>query len=317
MAKLISLDKVFKIKPCLRQEFTNMDKSAQEIAFVTRGKLNNGVVGYVKRIDNVEPHPENTISVSCGGCVMASFLQPQKYYISQEVRCLQPIWKLTESQLLYYCMCLENNKYRYNFGRQAGRSLGKLKIPHPDHLPAYVKDAVDKVKKSFAKLLNVKTTFDVRKWKAFVLKDLFTISGTQGITFDKIFTTGKGSYPYVTSQKTNNGVGGFFNFKTEKGNVLIIDSSVTGYCSYQSKDFSTGGHVQKLQPKFSLNKDLAVFLTTILNMEQYRFSYGRKASQERLINLQIKLPTTSHGKPDWRFIENYMKELVLNVRFSN
>ncbi len=38
---------------------------------------------------------------------------------------------------------------------------------------------------------------------------------------------GEGRFPYVTTQATNNGVEGFYDYYTENGNVLTVDSAVT------------------------------------------------------------------------------------------
>ena len=51
-----------------------------------------------------------------------------------------------------------------------------------------------------------------------------------------------------------------------------------------------------------------MFLVTILNLEQYRYNYGRKASQTRLKEIAIQLPS-SDNKPDFEFMENYIKSI--------
>jgi len=81
-----------------------------------------------------------------------------------------------------------------------------------------------------------------------------------------------------------------------------------GYCSYQSLPFSASDHVEKLIPKFKMNKYIALFLVTILNLEQYRYNYGRKCSQERMKKISIKLPS-KNGNPDFEYMENYVKSL--------
>jgi hypothetical protein len=60
---------------------------------------------------------------------------------------------------------------------------------------------------------------------------------------------------------------------------------------------------------YSMNKYIALFLTTIINREQYKYSYGRKCSQVKLKRSRIKLPVTPEGTPDWQFMENYIKSL--------
>ncbi len=145
-------------------------------------------------------------------------------------------------------------------------------------------------------------------WKYYQLSDLFKIGGSKTTPLSKLRGYGEGVYPYVTTQATNNGVAGFYNYFTETGNTLTVDRAVLGYCSYQSLNFSASDHVEKLTPKFSMNQYVAIFLITIMNLEQYRYGYGRKTSQGRLRKTRIKLPSKG-ANPDWQFIEDYIKSL--------
>lgn len=56
-----------------------------------------------------------------------------------------------------------------------------------------------------------------------------------------------------------------------------------------------------------MNAYIALFLVTILNIEQYRYNYGRKCSQTRLKASKIKLPVTERGIPDHTYMEKYIK----------
>lgn len=151
---------------------------------------------------------------------------------------------------------------------------------------------------------------NIVNWKKFKIEDLFIVSGTKTTPKLDIFINGHGNYPYVTTQSTNNGVEGFYNYFTEFGEVLVVDSAVVGYCSYQESNFSASDHVEKLELKnCKLNKYIALFLVTIMNQENYRYSYGRKFSQVRIKDTTIKLPVDKNGLPDWEFMENYIKSL--------
>ena len=150
---------------------------------------------------------------------------------------------------------------------------------------------------------------DTSSWQKFIVKDLFAVSGTKTTSQNELEEYGTGKYPYVTTQATNNGASKFYNYYTEKGNVLTIDSAVTGYCSYQPLPFSASDHVEKLTPLFELNKHIGLFLTVIFNMEQYKYSYGRKFNQKKIKQTTIKLPVTNHGSPDWLYMEQYIKSL--------
>jgi len=151
--------------------------------------------------------------------------------------------------------------------------------------------------------------FSVHVWKQFSINDLFEVAGTKTTPKRQLEDIGKGKYPYITTQSTNNGVEGFYNFYTEEGNVLVIDSAVAGFCSYQGESFSASDHVEKLLPKFKLNKFVGLFLQTIINLEQFRYSYGRKFNQIKIRSTKIKLPVNEKGEPDWLFMENFIKTL--------
>lgn len=155
---------------------------------------------------------------------------------------------------------------------------------------------------------------NVQEWKEFKISNYFDVKGSTTTKLDTLIDTyGNGIYPYVTTQSTNNGVAGYYNCYTEEGNVLVADSAVAGYVSYQQYKFSASDHVEKLVPKFHFNRYIAMFLVTILNCENYRYSYGRKFNQDNIRNTTIKLPakliSPSNYVPDWQFMEDYIKSL--------
>ncbi len=154
-------------------------------------------------------------------------------------------------------------------------------------------------------------TLDIEKWQWFQLDDprLFKIKGSKTTPVEDLELCGEGDYPYVTTQATNNGVKGYYDYYTDEGGCLTIDSAVKGYCSWHEDEFSASDHVEKLIPQFSCNNYIAMFLATIINQEQYRYNYGLKCNQTRIKKMKIKLPVDSSGNPDWQFMEDYIKSL--------
>ncbi len=198
------------------------------------------------------------------------------------------------------------NAYRYSYGRQANKTLKNINLPPlPDWLKKYKID----YSPINTQIKHKELPFDTTSWQSFKLSDLFDISGTKTTKLDELESYGSGKYPYVTTQATNNGVAGFYNYFTEKGNVLVIDSAVAGFCSYQAFNFSASDHVEKLTPKFRLNSYIGAYLATIINKERYRYSYGRKFNQTKIRNTVIKLPVDKNGNPDWDYMEKYIKYL--------
>ncbi|MGI9256989.1 MAG: restriction endonuclease subunit S, partial [Salinispira sp.] len=157
---------------------------------------------------------------------------------------------------------------------------------------------------------------NVHKWQYFSLKDLFEIKGSKSFTKKEITEYGEGKYPYVVTSSENNGVHGFYDCATEKGNVLTIDSATVGSCFYQPVHFSASDHVEKLIPKFNMNVYNALFLQTIINLEKPRYGYGRKFAQMRIKKTHIRLPKNEDGNPNWEFMENYIKCLPYSGNFQ-
>ncbi len=155
---------------------------------------------------------------------------------------------------------------------------------------------------------NKNIILNIQNWEYFELERLFTITGSKTTPLLELEEYGAGVFSYVTTQATNNGVEGFYDFSTEKGNVLTVDSAVLGYCSYQELGFSSSDHVEKLIPKFEMNEYIAMFLVSIMNLEKYRYNYGRKCSQKRMKGISIKLPS-KNNEPDFEFMEEYIKTL--------
>lgn len=175
-----------------------------------------------------------------------------------------------------------------------------------------------------------KLELDFSNWKPITLgwneetqRGLFEVKGSKTTAkgvLDKKNVSGDRKYPYATTQATNNGIRGWYDIYTDDGNILTIDSAVTGYCAYQPRNFTASDHVEKLLPKFDLNVFRAMFLNTLINMEQKKISYGRKFNQGRIKETVIKLPFNEEGV-DWEFIENYIRGLpyskYLEVKHDN
>jgi len=288
-------------------ELINMEIDRQsEINFIARTGENNGVTGRIKKIDTVTPFPAGLLTVALGGSVLSSFVQNKPFYTGFHVMVLEPKHKMRLEEKLFYCHCIKMNAYRYRFGRQANKTLKNIELPKlPDWLKYFTINYSPITTKITRRDFPVKTA----TWKKFKLEDLFDVFGTKTTKISVLEIYGQGEYPYITTQSSNNAVAGYYNFYTEKGNVLVIDSAVTGFCSYQKRNFSASDHVEKLAPKFHLNKYIGLFLATVINQDGFRYNYGRKYNQEKIKNTIIKLPADSSGSPDWIFMENYIKAL--------
>ena len=158
---------------------------------------------------------------------------------------------------------------------------------------------------------------EIGTWGEFTAAELFDIVGARSTPLEELEEAGPGPHPYVTTQSTDNGVRGYFDHFTEAGGIIVVESAVLGFASYQAAPFSASDHVEKLVPRFPANIHLGLFLTTILNANRFRHSYGRKASQERLRRLKLRLPAGADGAPDWELMTRHMRSLPFSEAASS
>ena len=307
--KLVELNTIFEIEYGNQFDLIKMKSDQNGVNFISRSSQNLGVVDKVEEIFDVEPYEAGLITVTLGGTyLLSSFVQQHKFYTAQNVKVLTPRREMDMVEKIFYCLAISKNRFRYSsHGREANVSLDCLLVPEkmPD---SWNKISVEDYSVADDSVLSKKMNLDTRDWVYFKLNDLFEITGSKTTPLLELEDYGEGNYPYVTTQATNNGVQGKYSYFTEEGNIIACDSAVVGFCAYQPMSFSASDHVEKLIPKFEMNKYSAIFLVTILNLEQFRYSYGRKRSQERMKKEMIKLPSKA-GKPDWDYIESYIKVL--------
>lgn len=120
-----------------------------------------------------------------------------------------------------------------------------------------------------------------------------------------------GEIPYVSSSSLNNGIDNYIgNGHTDENCISFACYGSIGEVFYQDQKawVSDNANVFYLR-NIKLNSFLAMFLITVLRLEKFRFSYGMTGKKERLQSFDIKLPVTDDGKPDWKFMGNFIKSL--------
>lgn len=150
--RLVRVAKLFDVIYGVNLELNRLTPDLNGINFVSRTARNNGVSARVKRLPDVEPIPAGMITVAGGGSVMESFLQPEPFYSGRDLFYLKPKVEMTDQVKLFYCVCLRANKYRFNYGRQANRTLRDIEVPAIEAIPMWAMntDLADLEKKIFS-----------------------------------------------------------------------------------------------------------------------------------------------------------------------
>ena len=58
------------------------------------------------------------------------------------------------------------------------------------------------------------------------------------------------------------------------------------------------------------NKNICLFIVSLLNKERFRYNYGRAFNKDIIANTELLLPVVPNtDTPDWQFMEEYIKSL--------
>jgi len=145
--------------------------------------------------------------------------------------------------------------------------------------------------------------------KYFSLGELFEYSTSDD---DYLSSYDIGNIEYVSSSAENNWVSCMIEATpSQNWNTLTIarNWSVWSTFYHQNPYCASSDDVRILTPKFNMNYHIWLFLSTIINKESFKFSYGRKLTRDKVLNMKIKIPIDKDWSPNRKFIENYMKSL--------
>lgn len=176
---------------------------------------------------------------------------------------------------------------------------------------------------------------NIDEWKSFKVKKIFIIKNGKGITKEEI-EDNIGTFAVVQSGEENNGVIGKINLDycrkmqytfSTKPCLTVARTGAAGFVSFQYKGCVVGDSAKILL----LDDELAttehyLFLQSILTANKFKYTYGRKVTEEKYMNDFISLPIKRdyNGKPyidinkkysdkgyipDWKFMEDYIKSL--------
>lgn len=288
-------------------ELYNMNISDNSgINFISRTAQNNGVVAQVEREGMKEPFPAGYITVALGGSVLSSFVQIEPFYTAFHIMVLEPKRNMSFNEKLFYCMCIQNNAYRYSYGRQANKTLKNIVLP--DTIPEWVKN-VEICPLATAKKDKPKD-LDMKKWNNYKMDCLFNFEKGKRLTKADIV---QGEINFLGAISENNGVRE--NIETsyywEPNCITVNYNGSVGEAFYQSEPFWASDDVNVLYAKdfWKMNKYVAMFLITVIKANKYRFSYGRKWTLEKMKETIIKLPSKRDGNPDFTYMEEYIRSL--------
>lgn len=295
--------------------------------YITSSALNNGIKYFVG--NNNGTLEANCISVNRNGSVGYSFYHKYPALYSNDCRKLRLKKHNNEYVALFITNQIMQQKDKYNYSIKMGTARlkkQKIMLPVDEHgapdysfMEQYIKERerqlIQKYKNFIGKIYNpggVLTDLKSVKWKAFYINEIFSISAGKRLTKADMDS---GQIPFIGATDSNNGITNWIatpNPSFDK-NVLgvnyngsVVENFYHPYCCVFSDD------VKRLHLReHADNKYILLFFKTVILQQKVKYTYGYKFNGQRMERQKILLPVNEEGRPDYEFMEQYGKQIML------
>ena len=312
----------------------NMASLSQgHIPLVSARKVNNGIKGFIDEPAKVIKGG-NVISLNNdgdGGAGLA-YYQPVDFALDTHVTALHPKQDVSPDALI--CMTASISKQHAVFGHGRSISLPRAHriqnmLPvtdsgEPDY--AYMAEYTCRKRETMlnkyrlyavARVAEIGDVVDIpaldeKEWAHFKMPAIFgTIQrGKRLKNADHV----PGIVPYVSSTANNNGVDDYIEAtpgtRVFGDCISLANSGSVGTAFYEPFDFVASDHVTALKTE-GMSKYVYLFLTSTIEKQGSNFNFNREINDARIKNMQIMLPVDDNGGPDYAYMEQYVKNMML------
>lgn len=290
--------------------------------YISASNENNGVG---QRIDLIPDFKGNCIVTGKIGCT--AFYQEEDFCATSDVNVFIPKFNRFNKNIGLFIVSVINmgENYKWSYGRQCrvGDSKEiKIKLPAKGNDPdwEWMEEYIKSIKSKNITTKNTKGhPLDTSDWKEYKLKDICKI--TYGVNLEvvncvEVNKNNKDAIPFVSRTSNNNGISAFVAKEDIIANpaetISIAGGGSVLSTFYQDNEYYSGRDLFYLETKEPTTKYAKLFLCSVIEKNKYKYSYGRQANKT-MKDLVLKLPT-KNNKPDWDFMDNYIRNLPYGDR---
>lgn len=324
-----SLDDLFTVSAGKRLETRN--KISGSRPFVGATDNGNGVTGFVGNENSSKDC--NVLGVNYNGAPCIAFYHPYECIFTDDVKRLHlRQYRDGKDILLAFVPAFmqQRSKYSYGYKFNEQRMLRqKLMLPVTDNgEPDYDYMAEGTRQRRAAMLKKYRTYAEKRiakigepvdipglnekEWNHFLIPVIFehVQRGRRLKNADHI----PGKVPYVSSTASNNGVDDYIE-ATEGTRVFgdcisLANSGSVGTAFYEPFDFVASDHITSLK-RIGASQFIYLFLITTIEQQGVNFNFNREINDVRINKMQMMLPVTDTGEPDYAYMEQYAKNIMV------
>lgn len=294
--------------------------------FITAKAGNNGLTRF---IGNGTLFDGNRITIE--KIRLSAYYQSAPFYCSHDVSVINNN-NLDANNSQFIAEMIMRNGSKYSYGRQAQLNVVKrerIMLPvndsgEPDYeyMAEYAQQKRDTMLAKYRDYVEARIAelgevaeipaLNEKEWRAFHLEEIGAVtSGRDIYAAERV----KGNTPYITSGGTNNGVGYFvgnINDTLDFGYIALNRNGAVGKAFYHPSKSLMGNDCRKVHLKDAdRNLFIGQFVALCLSMQSECFSYSRKLGTARAKRMQVMLPVTDSGEPDYKYMEQYVTNMML------
>lgn len=301
-----------------------------DIAYIGAKKSDNGVMRYVAR-DESKVTKGNCVIFICdgqGSIGLANYMESDFIGTVNVVAGYNEA--LTPNIGLFIATVFSLERKKYSFGRKLKTALAsiKMKLPvtadgKPDWqwMESYI-DSLHSKPLTTNNVVNIGVNaLEIGDWKEFSVSDLFNVVYGVNLELVNCVETTKSdpdAIAFVSRTESNNGVSAYVKpvsgVEPQPENTITVAGGGSVLATFlQTQPFYSGRDLYLLHSKEAISIPAKLFLVTVIKANKYRYNYGRQANVT-LPSLKLRLPSKADGKPDWQYMENYIKSLPYGDR---
>lgn len=326
--KQFKLASIFKIENCKCSKVSGLQKGTTP--YVGATNRNNGVMSFVKA-DKKLITKGNCLAFICDGegSVGYSIYKSEDFIGSTTVK-VGRNENLNKYNATFITTIADTVRSKYNFGFKRNETHLKNEIlmlpankkgePDFEFMEAFMKQKEQEkfqeydnyIRQRIKELKGFQAVKPIaeKEFLGFEIETLFEIKSGKRLTKADMK---KGRKPFIGATDSNNGITEFVSNtnNSEDSNILGVNyngSVVENFYHPYTAIFSDD--VKRLSFKeVEGNRHLFLFVKTQILKQKAKYQYGYKFNGTRMNRQKIMLPVNDQNKPDYDYMENYMKQL--------
>lgn len=303
------------------------------VPFVASGSVNNGVM---KLCAPLEDEP-----LDKGGCITVSpvdgstFYQPMDFLgrggAGSSILMLRSD-KLDLYRGLFMSRAIQQTCSKYTYGHMGNKdSIKRERVmlpvddagePDYEYMAEYTRQKREAMLDKYFEYAEERVAelgdivdipaLDEKEWTHFKMPEVFDLiqRGKRLKNADHV----PGIVPYVSSTANNNGVDDYIEAtpgtRVFGDCISLANSGSVGTAFYEPFEYVASDHVTALKTE-GMSKYVYLFLTATIEKQGSNFNFNREINDARIKNMQIMLPVDDVGEPDYAYMEQYAKNMML------